>query len=1138
VPTCANCGQENPDIAKFCLACATPLAQTAHPAREERKVVTALFCDLVGFTALSDHADPEDVRARIRPYHARLREELEGYGGTVEKFIGDAVMAVFGAPVAHEDDAERAVRAGLRILEAIEDMNELDPNLQLQVRVGIETGEAVVALDARPEAGEGMVTGDVVNTASRLQGAAPVNAVVVGEQTFAATKGVFDYQALEPVMLKGKAEPVPLFQALAARARFGTDVTRTFGTPLVGRELERGLLTGVFERAVRESSVQLVTIVGEPGVGKSRLVAELGTYIDEWPDLIRWRQGRSLPYGSAVTFWALGEIVKAEAGILESDSPEVAAVKIDAAVPDHADAPWVRQRLRPLVGLEAPEAAREENFAAWRGYLEHLAEHRPSVFIFEDLHWADDALLAFLEHMADYAQGVPIVLLGTSRPELFERAPTWASRARNATRINLSPLSEADTARLISNLLEQAVLPAEVQATILSRSGGNPLYAEEYVRLLKDRGILAKRGSTWALEPGAEIPLPSGVHATIAARLDTVDPDRKRMLQDAAVVGKVFWTGAVASIGGQDRAVIDAAMHELSRKELIRPVRRSSMEGESEYSFFHALLRDVCYSQIPRAERGDRHRRAAAWIEQMAGERAEDHAEILASHYLTALELDTAAGAPGAEQLEAKAARYLTLAGDRAIGMDVEAAERHYAKALELSRVGRDRPNILLRHAEALRQRGRYREAAPAIEEAIQGFRENGDVRSMAVALSRKGMFFQNVSRQMHRDASAEALATLESVGPSPELVQVLTEASASSMVAYEPDSALALADRALVLATELGLPEPLRALGFRGSARALLLGDPGGFDDMWRALEAARAQGLGREAAVLYNNLAEGLCFAEGPRGTLRVAREGSDFAERRGIDEFVLALSPIILEALVDLGSYDEAQAMSGGRIADLEAVEDIVDLILVRHSEARMLLRQGHAERVWPDVERMMEAAREHPDAETTASMFSIAAEVRHVMGDRDGAVALLKELEAVAYVNDVRAFLKGLPAAVAIALAAGDSDLAMRLLDRVTPRYSLHEHVLVAARAVFAEDRSDHDEASELFFQAAQRWKGFEMPWEEGQALLGRGRCLIALGRAPEARDSLRAARDLFTPLRAVPAIAEVDSCLERGVARTS
>src|ERR671930_2734132 len=679
MPICPQCGEENPERARFCLSCGSPLAEPAAAEAEERKLVSVLFVDLVGHTAASDRADPEDVRARLRPYHARLKREIERYGGTVEKFIGDAVMAVFGAPVAHEDDAERAVRAGLRILEAIAALNEADPTLSLQVRVGINTGEAVVALGARPEEGEGIVTGDVVNTASRLQGAAPVNGIAVSEQTYRATERMFDYEELEPVQVKGKAEPLALYRPRAARGRFGSDVTRTHTTPLVGRELEKPLLIGTFERSAQQRSCQLVTIVGEPGVGKSRLCAELFAYIDDRPALTRWRQGRCLPYGEGIAFWALGEIVKAECGILESDSPREAEAKLERAVPEEAqDRAWLLARLAPLVGAPSEPASQEESFTAWRRFLEGLAADGPAVLVFEDLHWADPALLSFLEHLADWAEGVPLLVLCTARPELQEQHPTWAAGLRNATTINLAPLSDQETAQLVSALLERAVLPAETQQALLERAGGNPLYAEEFVRLLADRGEL-----------GEEVEVPGSVQALIAARLDTLTSERKSLLQDAAVLGKVFWAGALVQMGDRERGEVEQALHELARKELVRPVRTSSMEGEAEYAFWHVLVRDVCYAQIPRAARAVRHRAAAAWIERRAGERAEDLADVLAHHYLQALELSRAAGqGAGAEELEAGAIRYLALAGERALALDVASAEASLAKALALAAPG------------------------------------------------------------------------------------------------------------------------------------------------------------------------------------------------------------------------------------------------------------------------------------------------------------------------------------------------------------------------------------------------------------------------------------------------------------------
>jgi class 3 adenylate cyclase len=440
VVLCPSCGKENPEGFAFCGYCRAPLAERPPAALEERKIVSVLFCDLVGFTAASEQQDPEDVRARIRPYHARLRQEIERYDGTVEKFVGDAVMAAFGAPVAHEDDAERAVRAGLRILEAIAELNEANRDFDLQVRVGINTGEAVVAVGARPEHGEGIVTGDVVNTAARIESAAPVNGVAVSEQTYRATIRAFDYESLPPVSAKGKAAPLALWRAKAARSRFGSDVSDRFRTPFVGRELEKPLLIGIFERATQQRSVQLVTVVGEPGVGKTRLIAELGNFVDAKPGLFRWRQGRCLPYGEGITFWALGEIVKAEAGILESDSAEVAAAKLESAVsPDEAERRWLLERLAPLVGVEAASPAeRQELFTAWRRFLEGLAAAGPTMLVFEDLHWADEALLDFLEHLVEWSQVVPLLVLCAARPELYERrragAPACATPTRSTSR--------------------------------------------------------------------------------------------------------------------------------------------------------------------------------------------------------------------------------------------------------------------------------------------------------------------------------------------------------------------------------------------------------------------------------------------------------------------------------------------------------------------------------------------------------------------------------------------------------------------------------------------------------------------------------------------------------------------------------
>ena len=445
----------------------------------------------------------------------------------------------------------------------------------------------------------------------------------------------------------------------------------------MGRELEKTLLVGTFERSAQQRSCQLVTVVGEPGVGKSRLCAELFAYIEDRPGLVRWRQGRCLPYGEGIAFWALGEIVKAECGILESDSAQAAEAKLEQALrADDPDYAWLKARLAPLVGAGGEPASQEESFTAWRRVLETWAETRETVLVFEDLQWADPALIAFLEHLADWAEGVPLLLLCTARPELYERHPTFGADARNAQRINLAPLSDSDTAQLVSALLERAVLPAETQRALLERAGGNPLYAEEFVRLLADHG-----------RPSGGTEVPESVQALIAARLDTLPAERKSLLQDASVLGKVFWAGALVWMGDRDPAAVELALHELARKELVRPARISSMEGEHEYGFWHVLVRDVCYGQMPRAARAARHQAAAVWIEEKAGERVEDLADVLAYHYEAALELNRAAGlGEQVEQLQAQALRYMALAGERALSLDVDRAEQQLARALTLPR--------------------------------------------------------------------------------------------------------------------------------------------------------------------------------------------------------------------------------------------------------------------------------------------------------------------------------------------------------------------------------------------------------------------------------------------------------------------
>jgi class 3 adenylate cyclase len=685
---CPSCGRHNPDEAWFCSACGASLAAEAPAPREERKVVTVLFADLVGFTARAERMDPEEVRSLLQPYHARLRLVLERHGGTVEKFIGDAVMALFGAPVAHEDDPERALRAGLAIRDGLAEDG------QLEIRIGITTGEALVALGARPEVGEGVASGDVVNAAARLQAAAPVGGILVDETTYRATERAFDYRDATPVVAKGKVDPIPVWQAVGARSRVGGE--RPSGAPLVGRTQELTLLRDTLARVQREREPQLVTLVGVPGIGKSRLVLELFQEFERSAELTSWHYGRSLPYGEGVTFWALGEMVRAHAGILESDGPEQAEEKLRSAVaavlPERADSIWVERHLRPLAGLETEDVGtgdrRNEAFAAWRRFLEALAEHRPLVLVLEDLHWADEALLDFVDHLVDWASGVPILVLATTRPELLTRRPGWGGGRVNSATIQLSPLSDEETAALVEVLVRRSELRPEAQAELLERAGGNPLYAEEFVRMLTVR-------------PGRSA-LPESVHGLIAARLDALPQEEKDLLQDAAVVGRTFWLGALHG----ERWALEERLHALTRKEFVRPERRSSVAGEAEYVFRHALIREVAYEQIPKSQRVGKHLAAAAWIESLG--RREDRAELLAHHYLQALAYGAGAST---DELDQRAVQALQAAGDHALSLNAYAAgARFFEQALAMlpgeGGDGRTRCELLLSLGEAQARAG------------------------------------------------------------------------------------------------------------------------------------------------------------------------------------------------------------------------------------------------------------------------------------------------------------------------------------------------------------------------------------------------------------------------------------------------
>ena len=1065
--------------------------------RRERKIVTVLFCDLVGFTARAESLDPEDVDAFLGPYHERVRSELERYGGTVEKFIGDAVMALFGAPTAHEDDPERAVRAALAIREfAVEE--------GLELRVGITTGEALIRLDAEPGAGEGMASGDVVNTAARLQSGAPVNGILVDGTTYRATRAAVDYEPADAIEAKGKAEPIPVWTAVVAHARFGVDVAHEARSELVGRERELGIVRDVFERARHDRTSQLLTLVGVPGIGKSRLVYELSRIVDADPDIITWRQGRCLAYGDGITMWALGEIVKAQAGVLEQDSPDDIAAKIHQSVEDTllgtGDDAWVETHLLALLGLggegQLGGDRRNEAFSAWRRFLEGLAEQRPLVLVVEDIHWADDSLLDFLDELVDWVTDVPLLVVATARPELLERRPGWGGGKLNATTLALAPLSDDQTAELLGKLLGSPVLEAESQQALLERAGGNPLYAEQFVELYLEQG------STEGLM------LPETLQGIIAARLDALPESEKGLLQDAAVVGKVFWASAI----GREPEAATASLHALERKGFVRRQRRSSLEGESEFAFAHALVRDVSYGQIPRVDRARRHRAVAEWIDGLG--RPEDHAEMLAYHWSSALELVRAAGGDDDEIVE-RTRLALRAAGDRAFSLNSFAvAGSQYEEALELWPDDEERPELTFRRARALYQAYDEERREAALEEARDLLLAAGDTDRAAEAES----FLALVSWiRGEREATYAHLRRAESLAQgstSASAARVLAVSARIRFIADQRAAGRRLAESALAMAEELELDElrahALTTIGMTKND----VGDASGVEDMERALSIALEIGSPIAATIVNNLAVEAFTMGDLRRG--RALYEDSvQLAERLGDREGARFTGTNLIFADYFLGDWDSAARALDEFIASCEAGAPHANEPDMRMLRGSIRRARGDAIGATTDHFRAVELARAQLEASRRIPPLVACAAMHAERGELAEARALLAEvLPAIGPTGQTGALLQ----VVAFAERLGMRDDLVEAIDANPPQRTIvwRDAVALALKSdlIAAADFISHTGA--VVIEADLRHRG--------------GERLIELGRHAEGRVELERALEFYRSVDASAYVAEIESAL--------
>jgi class 3 adenylate cyclase/tetratricopeptide (TPR) repeat protein len=1128
VHTCPSCGTANPPGVKFCGECGTALtAPTAEPAPQarvapaaERRLVSVLFADLVGFTAASESRDAEDTRELLSRYFDACRRLIELYGGTVEKFIGDAVMAVWGTPTATEDDAERAVRAALDLVAAVTALGDEIGLPELRARAGVLTGEAAVTIGAE---GQGMVAGDLVNTASRIQSIAEPGSVLVGEATRRATDQTIVYAEAGTHELKGKAGLIPLWQALrvVSGAR-GALKSAGLEAPFVGRDRELRRIKDLFHMCADERRPQLISIAGIAGIGKSRLAWEFYKYFDGLPQITYWHRGRCLSYGEGVTYWALADMVRMRARIAEDEEPASALTKLTEVVEQHlSDAEerrFVEPRLRHLLGLEEGRFEREDLFAAWRLFIERLADVYPTVMVFEDMQWADTSLLDFIEYLLEWSRTSPLFVVTLARPELQERRPGWGAATRNFTSVFLEPLPEDAMEELLAGLVPG--LPDELRTQILERAEGIPLYAVETVRMLLDRSALVQEGAVYRPTATIEaLEVPETLHALIAARLDGLNPEERRVLQDGAVLGKTFTKHAVAALSGLSEAELDPVLSSLTRKEVLGMQADPRSPEHGQFGFLQDLLRRVAYETLSRADRKAKHLEAAAYLEAAWGEH--EVVEVVASHYLDAYE--TAPDAADASEIRAKAGEQLARAGERAASLGAsEEGERYYAQAAALA----DDP---VRKAELDDQAGRMallgartKRARELLDEAHEAF-ENAGLRKQAARVSAvladidflEGHPSQAVARL---DA---ALAELEGEEPNEDLAVVAAQLGRFLVLdRREYERAAPHLERALELAEALRLPEVFaQAL----TSKSLLYISRNRLEEARILLEGAldRAVENDLHAAALRANNNLGVVFESSDRYDESVAltERGLELARRAGNRVWEEAFIGGAISGLVLLGRWDEAVAAA----AQLEP--DRPDTALLLTHLATVYCARGET-----GTARQLLAnplLRDSEDLQAISALALAEATVlrtegkpREALSRAEVALAPRAEL-GITFLSVKLALVEALEAAFSLA----DTDRVQELVDDIEALRPGERPPLLEAHSLRFRSKLSAEEGG--FKAATALFRELSLTFWLAVTLLEHGELLAEHDRAAAAEPLLEEAREIFERLEATPWLERVD-----------
>jgi class 3 adenylate cyclase/tetratricopeptide (TPR) repeat protein len=1049
--SCPTCGRANPDGSKFCGECGSAL-QAPAPARELRKLVTVVFSDITGSTALGEQLDAESLRRVIGRYFDEMRAALERHGGTVEKFIGDAVMAVFGIPLLHEDDALRALRAAAEMRDRLAGLNrelEVEYGMRLRARVGVATGEVVAGDSAR---GDWFVTGDAVNVAARLESSAAPGEIVMAEETYQLARDAVDVEPLEKLTVKGKASPLQAYRLLQITPGAPAHA-RTSDSAMVGRVAELGLLQQAFDRAVAERTCHVLTVLGAAGVGKSRLLDEFLSRIAAEAVILT---GRCLPYGDGITFWPALEVVKLATGVAEGDSPEQAQAKIASVLAEDAEAPGlVAERVAGLLGLAETPASSGEGFWGFRKLLEALAQRKPLVVVFDDLNWAEPSFLDLVEHIADLSRDAPILLVGMTRPELLELRPGWAGGRRNATGIFLDPLSDTDCDVLIHNLLGQAALEAEVQARIRDAAGGNPLFVEETLSMLIDEGVLVRRNGRWVLagDP-APIRVPPTIQLLLASRLDQLDLEERRALERASVEGDTFHRGLVEALTpGEARHDVARLLLALVRKELIRPYR-ATFAGEDAFRFRHALIHEATYSAVPKEIRAELHEACAGWLAGKGAELDEFvgyQLEQAVRHRVELGPLDQRG-----RELAARAEELLAAAGRKATARgDVPAAVTLLERAAALPSDGLDRGRTLLDLGRSLLESGDFARAEEALHGASDAAAAQQDRGLEAHVLLERSQLRFSIEHQASiadflQDA-LRAIATLEEVNDDAGLARAWWVVGEMWWVRCE------------IAASEDAMMRSIRHSGRAGVQRELArarsylaLAAVEGPMPVEAALERCaeiREHASGNqvlEAAAGYT-----LAHLQAMRGRFAEARElaarSTAVYEELGL-RFSLAawsLRPGSIELLADDPAAAERILRSG--FETLSSMGEKVNLSLVAASLAKAIYLQGRYE----EAERLTvlsEEATSPEDIWSQVAWRSARATILASRGESAESTRLAREavelIEGTDALNMRASSLIGLARALG---AAGRSDEAAKSAAEAVQLYEAKGNVVSAGKA---------------------------------------------------------------------------------------